>query len=49
MDRVYLAYGFGGNGITFAALGSRIIEGILRGTPEPFSSGFDPYRPVHIE
>ena len=28
MDKVYLAYGFGGNGVTFASLGAQIIEGI---------------------
>ncbi|MBY0567986.1 MAG: FAD-binding oxidoreductase [Hyphomonadaceae bacterium] len=44
MDKVYLAYGFGGNGVTFASLGAQIIEGILEGTPSAAAAGFDPYR-----
>jgi len=44
MENVHLAYGFGGNGVTFASLGAQIIESILRGTPIAGARGFDPYR-----
>ncbi|MEQ1490148.1 MAG: FAD-dependent oxidoreductase [Terricaulis sp.] len=46
MDKVYLAYGYGGNGVTFASLGAQIIEGLISGEPVPGARGFDPYRPV---
>ena len=46
MDNVYLAYGYGGNGVTFASLGARLIESIVRGKPMPSARGFDPYRSV---
>lgn len=44
MDNVYLAYGFGGNGVTFASLGAQIIEGLVDGKPSDAAAGFDPYR-----
>lgn len=46
MDNVYLAYGYGGNGVTFASLGAQLIEGLITGEPVPGARGFDPYRPV---
>ena len=41
---VWLAYGFGGNGVTFAALGADIVVAALAGTPDPDAGCFDPYR-----
>ncbi|TDR90022.1 NAD(P)/FAD-dependent oxidoreductase [Enterovirga rhinocerotis] len=41
---VWLASGFGGNGVTFAALGAEIIGCALDGTPDPDAECFDPYR-----
>lgn len=46
MDNVYLAYGYGGNGVTFASLGAQIIKGLISGEPVAFAQGFDPYRPA---
>lgn len=42
-ERVWLAYGFGGNGISFASLASDILARQLRGE-EGASRLFDPYR-----
>lgn len=43
-DGLWLASGFGGNGVTFAALGSELIAAELNGTPDPDGICFDPYR-----
>jgi len=43
-DGVWLASGFGGNGISFAALGAEIIASDLAGRAEPSAGYFDPYR-----
>ena len=43
-NRLWLACGFGGNGITFAALGAELITAALAGTPDPDADCFDPYR-----
>jgi glycine/D-amino acid oxidase-like deaminating enzyme len=42
--RIWLASGFGGNGVTFAALGAEIIGAALAGVPDPDAGCFDPYR-----
>lgn len=41
---LWLACGFGGNGVTFAGLGAEIVAGALSGTPDPDAACFDPYR-----
>ncbi|HET7680399.1 MAG TPA: FAD-dependent oxidoreductase [Xanthobacteraceae bacterium] len=43
-DRVWLAHGFGGNGITFAALAAELLTAELTGSPDPDLACFDPYR-----
>jgi glycine/D-amino acid oxidase-like deaminating enzyme len=43
-DRVWLASGFGGNGITFAALAAELLTAELTGSPDPDLPCFDPYR-----
>jgi glycine/D-amino acid oxidase-like deaminating enzyme len=43
-DRIWLASGFGGNGITFAALAAELITAELTGKPDPDLGCFDPYR-----
>lgn len=43
-ERVWLASGFGGNGVTFAALGAELIAAALAGEPDPDAACFDPYR-----
>lgn len=43
-DGLWLASGFGGNGVTFAALGAEIVAGALMGSPDPDAECFDPYR-----
>jgi len=43
-DRFWLASGFGGNGITFAALGAELIAAALASIPDPDADCFDPYR-----
>lgn len=43
-DRIWLAYGFGGNGISFARLGADLIAAALAGQPEPDMALFDPRR-----
>ncbi|PZO55581.1 MAG: FAD-dependent oxidoreductase [Alphaproteobacteria bacterium] len=44
MDRVLLAYGYGGNGVTFASLGSEMVRALIRGDDDPAQTYFDPYR-----
>lgn len=43
-DRLILASGFGGNGVTFAALAAELIAAELAGAPDPDAVCFDPYR-----
>ncbi len=43
-ERLWLASGFGGNGVTFAALGAELITAELDGKPDPDAVCFDPYR-----
>lgn len=43
-SRIWLASGFGGNGVTFAALGAEIIGAALDGQPDADADCFDPYR-----
>ncbi len=43
-ERVWLASGFGGNGISFAALAAELLTAELAGTPDPDLALFDPYR-----
>ena len=43
-DRIWLASGFGGNGVTFAALAAELITADLDGDPDPDAACFDPYR-----
>lgn len=43
-DRLWLASGFGGNGITFAALAAGLLAAELTGSPDPDLACFNPYR-----
>lgn len=43
-QRLWLASGFGGNGVSFAALGAELIAAAMDGTPDPLAYAFDPYR-----
>lgn len=43
-ESIWLASGFGGNGITFAALAADLIAAEFAGTPEPGAGLFSPYR-----
>ncbi|MDP3659694.1 MAG: FAD-dependent oxidoreductase [Phenylobacterium sp.] len=43
-DRLWLACGFGGNGVTFASLAAEIIASALDGRPDPDAICFSPYR-----
>ncbi|MFC5371063.1 NAD(P)/FAD-dependent oxidoreductase [Brevundimonas faecalis] len=43
-ERIWLAYGFGGNGITFARLAAELLPGALAGAPDGDLQLFDPYR-----
>lgn len=43
-DNIWLASGFGGNGITFAALAAELVVAGLSGVPDADAAGFDPYR-----
>ncbi|MBR0553267.1 NAD(P)/FAD-dependent oxidoreductase [Stakelama marina] len=43
-DRLWLASGFGGNGVSFAALAAELIAAEMDGTPDPDAACFDPYR-----
>lgn len=42
--RLWLASGFGGNGVTFASLGAKMIAAALRGSPDRDAACFSPYR-----
>jgi glycine/D-amino acid oxidase-like deaminating enzyme len=42
--RIWLAGGFGGNGITFAALAAELLPAALTGSPDPDLACFNPYR-----
>jgi len=44
MPNVWLSAGFGGNGISFAALAGEILARALGGDPDPDAACFDPYR-----
>lgn len=44
ISHVWLAAGFGGNGITFSALASEILAAALAGRDDPDAECFDPYR-----
>lgn len=44
MPHVWLAAGFGGNGISFSALASSILAKALTNEPDPDADCFDPYR-----
>ena len=44
MEHLWIAAGFGGNGIAFAALAAEILEGALNGTPDRDAPCFAPYR-----
>lgn len=43
-ERVWLAYGYGGNGITFAALATELLGAAITGSPDEDAGLFDPYR-----
>ena len=42
--RIWLAAGFGGNGIAFSALASELLSAALAGKRDPDDDCFDPYR-----
>ncbi len=44
MEHVWIAAGFGGNGIAFAALAAELICAALNGKPDNAAPFFDPYR-----
>ncbi|MET0588726.1 MAG: hypothetical protein ABWZ75_09405 [Novosphingobium sp.] len=44
IPHVWLAAGFGGNGITFSAWASSILTQALADEPDPDAECFDPYR-----
>lgn len=43
-ERVWLASGFGGNGVSFAALAAELLTAELTGAPDQDLAAFDPYR-----
>lgn len=43
-EDLWLASGFGGNGVSFAALAAELIQADMGGKPEPVASAFSPYR-----
>ena len=43
-EHVWLAGGFGGNGVSFAALAAELLTAELTGAPDPDLTLFDPYR-----
>lgn len=43
-ERVWLASGFGGNGVTFAALAAELIAAEFAGESDPDADAFNPYR-----
>ncbi len=44
MDNLWIAAGFGGNGIAFAALAAEILDASLSGKADQYARCFDPYR-----
>ncbi|WP_176599369.1 MULTISPECIES: FAD-binding oxidoreductase [Sphingobium] len=44
MRHVWIAAGYGGNGIAFASLAAEILERELAGEADPDRDAFDPYR-----
>ncbi len=44
MPRTWMAYGYGGNGIAFAALAAEILEGLVTGAGDSDAAAFSPYR-----
>lgn len=44
IDGLWLAYGFGGNGVTFASLAAGLIAADMAGEPEPGAADFSPHR-----
>ncbi|WP_395397267.1 FAD-dependent oxidoreductase [Novosphingobium sp. BL-8A] len=47
MEHVWIAAGFGGNGIAFAALAAELLQAALDGVPDDDAQCFDPYRFEH--
>lgn len=45
LENLFLAYGYGGNGVTFASLGAELIERLVRSDADEEAVWFDPYRP----
>lgn len=43
-ERIWLASGFGGNGVSFAVLAAELLAAEMTGTPDPDLALFDPYR-----
>ena len=43
-EHLWLASGFGGNGISFAALAAELLAADFDGSPDPLATAFDPYR-----
>lgn len=43
-DALWLASGFGGNGVSFAALAAELLAAEFAGSPDPMAAAFDPYR-----
>ncbi len=43
-ERIWLAAGFGGNGVSFARLAAELIAGAIAGAPSPMLADFSPYR-----
>lgn len=43
-DNLWLAAGFGGNGVTFASLAASLVTAALTGEPDPDEACFSPYR-----
>jgi glycine/D-amino acid oxidase-like deaminating enzyme len=43
-DNLWLAAGFGGNGVTFASLAASLIAAAISGEPDPDEGCFSPYR-----
>ena len=43
-EGLWIASGFGGNGVTFAALGAELIAADFADAPDPDAECFDPYR-----
>ena len=44
LPRTWMAYGYGGNGIAFAALAAEILEGLITGKGDGDAAAFSPYR-----